>query len=479
MYILKKAWVSITRNKGRNILMGIIILVIACATAVSLAIISSADKLVESYADKYDITATIGVNREKMMKNFDPSDESSKDKAKENFNAMESITIDDIENYANSDYIKNYYYTYSVGLNSSTMEKASSDNSSHGGMEKPGQMGSNSDFTLVGYSSYDAMNEFIEGTYTMDEGSISSDFTSSTCIINSELATYNNLSVGDTITLVNPNDETKTYTLEITGIFSDNEQNGMNMFSNSVNSIITNTTVVTNILADSTDLSGNLSPTFVLTSKDVIEDYEAELFEKGLDESYSLSTNLDQISGETESIQNVANFAQTFLIITLVIGGVVLFILNMINVRERKYEIGVLRTIGMKKSSVITQFVLELLIVSIISLSLGGLLGSVISVPTANNLLKSEIESASNEQEQIKENFGGMGEKTGDNKQEMSKPMNGVNEIEYVSEIEAVVDFKILLELLVIGILLTIVSSLSAMVSIARFSPLTILKERS
>ena len=138
----------------------------------------------------------------------------------------------------------------------------------------------------------------------------------------------------------------------------------------------------------------------------MIEKYEAELQEEGLNENYSVTTNLDEINNETESIKNVSNYAQTFLIITLIIGGVVLLILNMINVRERKYEIGVLRTIGMKKKTVIQQFVLELLIVSIISLSLGGILGSIISVPTANNLLKSEIETASNQQEQIKENFG-------------------------------------------------------------------------
>ena len=30
MYLLKNAWLSITRNKGRNILIGIIIVVIAC-----------------------------------------------------------------------------------------------------------------------------------------------------------------------------------------------------------------------------------------------------------------------------------------------------------------------------------------------------------------------------------------------------------------------------------------------------------------
>ena len=52
----------------------------------------------------------------------------------------------------------------------------------------------------------------------------------------------------------------------------------------------------------------------------------------------------------TESVDNVKIFATTFLIITLIIGGVVLVVINMINIRERRYEIGVLRTVGMKKS---------------------------------------------------------------------------------------------------------------------------------
>ena len=465
MYILKNAWISITRNKGRNILMGIIILVIACATTISLAIISASNKLVSSYQEKYDITATIGMNRESMMKNFDPSNEQSKEEMKENFNSLDSITVEDIKNYADSNYVKSYYYTNSIGMNAN-IEAASSENK---GPERKEE--SKTDFTITGYSSYDAMNEFLEGTYQITDGSVDSDFESNTCIINSELATMNNLKVGDTIILKNPNDETKTYELKITGLFKDNENN-MNMFSNSVNTIITNTTVIENILENNTDLTGNLNPTFVLTSKDVIDRYKQELTEKGLNEMYSLNTNIDQIENETESIQNVSNFAKTFLIITLLVGGVVLFFLNLINVRERRYEIGVLRTIGMKKQTVIIQFVTELLIVSIISLMLGGVLGSIVSVPTANNLLKSEIESSNQQQEQIENNFGNF--KKGD------KPsMSGVSKIEYIDEIDAVVSPKILLELIGIGLSLTLISSLAAMIHIAKFSPLTILKERS
>ena len=465
MYILKNAWISITRNKGRNILMGIIILVIACATTISLAIISASNKLLSSYQEKYDITATIGMNRESMMKNFDPSNEQSKEEMKENFNSLDSITVEDIKNYADSNYVKSYYYKNSIGMNAN-IEAASSENK---GPERKEE--SKTDFTITGYSSYDAMNEFLEGTYQITDGSVDSDFESNTCIINSELATMNNLKVGDTIILKNPNNETKTYELKITGLFKDNENN-RNMFSNSVNTIITNTTVIENILENNTDLTGNLNPTFVLTSKDVIDRYKQELTEKGLNEMYSLNTNIDQIENETESIQNVSNFAKTFLIITLLVGGVVLFILNFINVRERRYEIGVLRTIGMKKQTVIIQFVTELLIVSIISLILGGVLGSIVSVPTANNLLKSEIESSNQQQEQIENNFGNF--KKGD-----KTSMSGVSKIEYIDEIDAVVSPKILLELIGIGLSLTLISSLAAMIHIAKFSPLTILKERS
>ena len=60
-------------------------------------------------------------------------------------------------------------------------------------------------------------------------------------------------------------------------------------------------------------------------------------------------------------------------------------------------------------------------------------------------------------------------------------PMNnrGIVEVQAIDSIDAVVDFTVIAQLLCIGIFLTIVSSLASMISIQRFSPLTILKERS
>ena len=46
MYILKNSLISILRNKGRNILIGLIILTIACSTTVTLAIRNTANNIV-------------------------------------------------------------------------------------------------------------------------------------------------------------------------------------------------------------------------------------------------------------------------------------------------------------------------------------------------------------------------------------------------------------------------------------------------
>ena len=55
----------------------------------------------------------------------------------------------------------------------------------------------------------------------------------------------------------------------------------------------------------------------------------------------------------------------------------------------------------------------------------------------------------------------------------------GNKQVEEISSIDAVVDVYVVLELLGIGMILTAISSIASMISIIKFSPLTILKERS
>ena len=461
MYILKNAIISITRNKGRNILIGIIVLVIACCSTITLAIKNTATSLINSYKDAYEVEATIGFNRENMKDKFDFTNKEGMDDMKENFDNISSLTVDDIKDYADSSYVKNYYYTVSknvetdIELVSSDFDFEKRDNKNDMPDDRPSM---NQSFTLTGYSNISSMEEFINGNYTLiesDENIWDLIFEGNYCLINSELASLNELELNDIITI-----DDQEFT--IIGIFEENDETNFSMFSNSANNIITN--------ADAVSDPVNVTPTFILNSYDDVASFQEELYSKGMNEFYTLTTNEQEVLNATNSVNNVATFAVTFLILTLVIGAIVLFVINQINIRKRKYEIGVLRTIGMKKSLLTFQFVIELSIVAFVALLLGCGIGTVLSKPVGNMLLANEIENSQNSMNEINNNFGGRPNKL---------DINGVVNVETFDSINAVVDYKVVLELLLIGISLTLVSSISSMISIQKFSPLQILKERS
>ena len=552
MYILKNALTSIKRSKGRNVLIGIIIIVIAVSTTVTLAIRSSADNIIKAYEEKNELEATITMNRRSLMEKLREGNKSQEEMINA-FNDIKNLTEEEINNYGNSEYVKDYYYSFELNVkaknlteatdslvkettttktetSTSTKTKRFGGNSNGRPGEPPGGFGGSrtttttrrktttkktekifneksgdGPFTLIGYNSYEDMKEFISGEYIITSGEVSNDFESNNCVISEELASMNSLKVGDTITIIDPNKESNTYELIISGIFKENSKtsDSMNeMFTSSANYIITNSNFVKTIVEKNSNLESNINPTFILKDKSTAELFTREVSEKGLSEYYQVSNNLEEIENATKSVNNVKTFATTFLIITLSIGAVVLIVINMINIRERKYEIGVLRTIGMKKRKVSLQFICELLIVAIISLTVGATIGSFVSVPISNELLSEEISNSQSEYDDISKNFGinrppeeeakeeseteetkEENETTEEVKEETSKEQIkydfNITNIEEINRIDAVVDFKVLVELLGIGIALTLLSSLASMIAISRFSPLTILKERS
>jgi putative ABC transport system permease protein len=426
-----------------------------------------------------------------MMKNFEMKDKESMEDAKEEFNNISTYTIDDIENYADSSYVDDYYYTYEVSLNGSSIEKVSSDFSFGENDNKKddkndmGMQEESYDFTVTGYNSIASMSEFINGTYTMSE--ITDDawdkiFTGNYVFINSELATLNEIELNDTITLIDSN--SKTYKFTVIGIYEEEATTSdmpTDMFSNSANTIITGADYLVETFSENDAVNAKVTPTFILKSYDDVEDFQNELYEKGLDENYVIETNESEALSNVSGVSNVSSFAATFLVITLIIGAVVLFVINMINIRERKYEIGVLRTIGVSKFKLTSQFVIELTIVAFVSIILGTAVGAVSSKSVGNYLLSNEINKTNETTNEISNNFkmddqnGPMGKENGDRKDNI----NGVVAIQAYDSIDAVVNIKVLLELILIGLVLVLVSSLASMVSIERFSPLAILKERS
>ena len=70
MYIIRNALKCIGRSKGRNILIGIIVLVIAVSACIGLSIRQAAHSAKEENLSGMTVTATISIDRQAMMGNM-------------------------------------------------------------------------------------------------------------------------------------------------------------------------------------------------------------------------------------------------------------------------------------------------------------------------------------------------------------------------------------------------------------------------
>ena len=497
MYILKNAWLNIIRSRGRNILIGIIIMIVTIGSCIAITINKSGNALVNTYKNNNPLEVSFGLD---TMNFRDATDE-----VKESF---ELIDVDFINQVGNLDIVNGYYYTLQSSLNSDVIEAVSYDDlfkkpsetteNSETRDDVPSDMPnmkkmSNGDYTIIAYSDISYNEEFVNGDKKILEGTmIDKDNTANEIVISEELATENNLSIGDTITFKNTNNEEITYDLKIVGIYEivNDTNDGMNkMMSNSSNQIITNLTVLNNIVTDdgtdttSYSMFSSISSSFYISYED-LDKFTSKVKDLGLSNYYTIKTNEDEIIETLEPIKNIANFSSTFLIIILVVGAIVLTIINLFNIRERKYEIGVLRAIGMTKMKVTLQLVLEIFIVALFSLIIGTGIGTILAQPVSNYMLSSEIENINSSSEEIQNNFGGgnferPGFGSGNVQTKSSNMMTQPNkDVEYVNTLEVHTDIITIIELFGVGLLLTIISGSVAVMFVNKYEPNKILQNR-
>ena len=578
MFVVKNAWKSVTRNKGRNILVIIIVTIIATAATIGLSIRQAATTARNTGLENTTVTAQISLDREKLIsesRNQSDSSESSDSQSsngKPDFDSMRSalsdkqLSLTDYQKYANaSSAVKSTYYMETTGLSatddfqpvsdstsstntsdstssndmSSSNSSGESDTSDQSGEGRPnvGGMGGgkdfggasmvSGDFSLVGFSSDEAVSNTSNGSFTMVDGKVFGYDKSSDgdAIISKSLADFNALSVGDTISVADPNDTDTTYQLTIVGIYKNStdstQQMGGPMASNAsdpANAIYTSVSTLRSLGLDAdadTDSAARLNYTYVFSSKSDYEAFCEDAINAGLNDDYAVSSaDVENYESSLVPLNNLSKFALTLLIVVLAVGDVVLVVITLLNVRERKYEIGVLAAIGVNKAKVAAQFTLELLIVTMIGLALGACAGAVASVPVSNQLLASRIEQQQSQQTNQREQFGrdmqgsadgsGTGAQDSGNANDSSNSTDSQNSdsasnqnsamsgkggngpegmmdraVNYASSVNATVNLTVVGQLLLVGLGLTLIAALVAVVFVLRYEPLQILADRS
>ena len=356
------------------------------------------------------------------------------------------------------------------------------------------------------------------------------------CLISQDLADLNNLSVGDTMSMtvqlsydipdgtdMSSYSDGDTYkannqiytlsaspdgsfratrnqavTLKVVGIYDDlrDAYDNSNMpalaMLNHRNEIYT--TLDTLLAFRGSNEGGvNLSVTYYLKSPDLLSDFEQYCRAAGLSDDFTVSTDSTSYDTIVKPVQSLKSITLTFMIVVLILGAVILILLTTIAIRERKYEIGVLRAMGMKKRKVALGLWSELLVATGLCLVLGIGVGSLAAQPITNILLTQQAQAAASSTQSDQTGFGGssdtsggpgaggrpMGITTIGSGGRIMAPGASATNAQPLSEMKITIGWDTILEIIGIALVLATLAGLISTSRITKYEPIKILMDRN
>jgi len=465
MYILTHAIKNLTRNKGRNILLAAVTLAIIVSTVVTLTINNAATKVIDG------IRLDLG-SRVEVKQDFIEMSRSGLD-GRTDANYM---SMDNFYAYAESDYLKKVIYGADMYACSSTFF-AVGDDARGTGMRSDGQGGEvlNETLRLVSTSDAEYLPDF--GTLRHIAGGRMFDG-SNECIIGEELAAVNQISVGDVIEIESASyADGKSYALTVVGIFSDetDEYNGnwfLAMYGRFADSRRNEVIVSFDTLMAAgweTNHGLNIKTEYFLKNPDDIGLFEQEVRSKGLPVTYNVSINQAAYDKVTGPLSGMKGAVTTFMVVILILGAIVLALLSFMAVRERKYEVGVLRAMGMERGKVAFDILAEAVMIAALCLVIGCAVGSFMAQPIADGILETRVGEAEAVPQRNVALFAGGQSQIGD----------GSSGYVPESEIQVRLGADVIVQIILITLALAALSGVIGVVVITQYEPLKILRERN
>lgn len=450
--MIKNALLSLKKNIGKTILLFVIIVVITNLVIAGLSIQSATKKSMDQIRSSLGNDVTLSVDFRNMMKNRKTSEAVSNET---------SLTTTMADSLKDLKYVKNYNYQISTSANSnsiSAVETASDNSNNQQDTNKPNdqpeQASNQVDFTISANTTMKYLDSFTNNNYKLTKGRLltTKDQNTNNCVIETNLASDNDLSVGDTFTITTTvNDEIITQELTIVGIYEIQSTNeiGSAHFNNPVNTIYTDLSIGQTLTGSSENIT---SAIYYLDDPENAEAF-VELAKKKSDidfDTFSLDANNRLYQQNASSLESMKSFAKMFVWIVVIAGSAILCLILALTIRNRYYEIGVLLSLGQSKVKIIAQQLIEVGLIAVvafvISLGTGQLtshyMGNMLESSSSSNVMQmgqkgdqpndNQNQSDSNQQKnntQTKENFlGNMMQ--GPSNQELDVSITGENVIQ-------------------------------------------------
>lgn len=474
MNFLFRGFLSVKERLGKSIILFLVMTSICVFVLAGFSIESATGQAGILARQKLGATVSFNANMEKIKAEM-RSQGGGKGRME-----VPSISIDDVNKILSLDHINSYNLIASStgvadGFTPITSSETESSSIMSGALMKNGGM-SMGDLTLEGVSNLEALDLFSDGTAIIEagEGLTTDSVGQNIAVIEESLANQNSLKVGDTIKVKSPSEENQVE-LKIVGIYKTNEEvNEMAIRSDAMNPYnrIYVPYDVANTLKGEEFKDTASSAQFYLDDPINVDEFIKEGEKLDIDfDTYILDGNNRAYETMMGSIDNVASFAKITVIVVSIAGAIILGLIIMLSIKERRNEIGILLSLGERKRKVVAQFFVEILLVLTLSLGVSAILGNTVSSQIGNVLMNKETAVQENQEFNMNGRMpGGMGKM-------MPGGLGSNKKIETIDELDVSVSPEDYGKMCGLAILIALVGVALPSSSIMRLQPKEILSK--
>ncbi len=300
------------------------------------------------------------------------------------------------------------------------------------------------------------------GTFKLTSGkAFSANSTENVAVIGNGIATANSLAVNSTFTAYGQ-------TVTVIGIYDSG-----NTFSN--NQVLMPLTTLQTLSGQPGDIT---SATVTVDSLDNVTTVTNEI-SKTLGTSADVTNQIQQANNTVTPLENIQTITLYSLIGALIAGAVIIFLIMIMIVRERRREIGVLKAIGASNVKVMYQFLTEAITLTLLGAVIGIIIGIAAAEPITKLLITNSTQSSTTQSvggggggfRAFSSNGGG---NVSLNPQANRGAFRGVRNT--FSDVHAIVGWTIILDGIIAALIIALVGSAAASLLISKVRPSEVMR---
>ena len=280
---------------------------------------------------------------------------------------------------------------------------------------------------VTGVNDSSKEDKFVSGSFKLTEGRALKTGDKGKVLLHKKLAEKNNLKVGDKFKIKsnlydsdNEKQADETIEVEIVGLFEGQNKSRVTYAQELYeNNVISDIDTAARLYGYTEETAIYQDATFFVNGNKNIDDVMKKLQRLDINwKSYNLIKSSSNYPGLQQSISGIYGIADKLLMGSLIFSGLVLTLLLFLWINARRKEIGIMLSLGKTKVDIIGQFILELIIISVIAFTGAYFAANYTAKGVSENILtniNSEITKKS-EKEGKSSNVGGGAEVDGFNR---------------------------------------------------------------